>query len=151
VALNRDYGIVFGYPFIDPKLQKDKRLVLSSIQHSSEACNRSHEILSELPKCLRQDKKIALAAVEKRGSNLCHVDCPFALQDFDLALAACQQDGASIIFVPDGVTKQRLLGDPEYAHIHDRRKRRLCRILHEQEYDVEAFAYIKIQNCLWQP
>lgn len=139
VALNRDYGLVFAYPFIGENLQKDKRLVLAAIRNSSEECNRSYEILSILPTRLRKDKAVVLEAVKKRGSNLRHVACPYLMQDFKVALAACQQDGGSIAFVPDGPTKQRLLDDPEYVSMIVANGGYAT--LYEQEYEVEEYTY----------
>lgn len=49
--------------------------------------------------CLLQ---IVMAAVTKRGSNLRFVTDPDLLEDEDIVMAACQQDGNALQFVPKG-------------------------------------------------
>ena len=115
VALNQEHGIRC-VKYIAPKLQKDKRLILTSIRHSSAECNRLYEVLSDLPESLREDDEIVFAALEKRGSNLRFVACPDLLADFDVAFTACQQDGGAFAFVPEGPTKE-LLREPEHLRM----------------------------------
>jgi len=116
VAINRAYGIR-AVKFIHPKLQKDKRLILTSIRRSSDECNRHYETLSELPESLRKDEAIVVAALKKRGSNLRFVASPELLSDLDVVLTACKQDGGALAYVPEGPTKRELLEEPEYLHM----------------------------------
>lgn len=101
VALNREHGIRAA-KFLAPKLQNDRRLILTSIRRSSADCSEYYEHLSELSEELCADEEIVMAAVRKRGSNLRFVKSPQLLEDVDIALAACKQDGNSIQFVRQG-------------------------------------------------
>jgi len=107
VALNREYGIRC-VKYLAPKLQKDRRLILTSIRRSSAECSQSYEHLSELSEELRADEEIVMAAIRKRGSNLRFVTAPDLADDLDVALAACKQDGNAIQFVPKGPTRDAL-------------------------------------------
>lgn len=54
-----------------------------------------------------------MAAVRKRGSNLRFVTAPYLVDDLDVVLAACKQDGNSIQFVPKGPTRKTMM-TPSY-------------------------------------
>lgn len=109
VALNHEFGIRC-VKYIAPRLQQDKRLILTSIRRSSAECSLEYEHLRELPEALRRDGSIVMAALKKRGSNLRYVVAPELLDDLDMALAACKQDVKAFNFVPkSGPTRRELL------------------------------------------
>jgi len=106
--LEHGYGIT-AFPLLPRKLQDDYKLALLAIQCSSEECSESYEHLSELSEEMLDDYEIVYEAVKRRGSNLRFVTDEFLLEDIDIVMAACENDGAAIEYCPKGPTRDEIL------------------------------------------
>jgi hypothetical protein len=109
-VLGHEYGIT-AFTKLPDKLQRDYKLALWAIQSSSEACSESFEHLSVLSEEMLDDYEIVYEAVKRRGSNLRFVTDKSLLEDIDIVMAACEQDGAAIEYCPMGDTRDELLED----------------------------------------
>ena len=91
--LSHGHGIT-AFTLLPRNLQRDYKLALLAIQCSSEECNESFETLSELSEEMLDDYEIVYEAVKRRGSNLRFVTDKALLEDLDIVVAACENDGS---------------------------------------------------------
>ena len=95
--------------FLPRQLREDYNLVLLAVKSSSEDCNETYETLSELSEEMVGDATIVLEAVKRRGSNLRFVEDLVLLEDEEIIMAACKNDGSAIQYCPKGPVRSELL------------------------------------------